>query len=175
MSVLCLYDLQSSNGWSKTMAQLLVGHNFKTAYKNPTKLHTTFFQHVFNHFVNFQSKWTANVEMTVALKLGVQKSNIIDTSNIGCVWHVLCMVYCLNREVPGLSMVPNCHHYHLRYSLNWSMAQLSSFSDSTVQQTGFAQKRLTFSCFNPNGSDCNAGFLWSTIKKGWKLKLTRLR
>ena len=32
--------------------------------------------------------------MTVALKLGVQKSNIVDTSNIGCVWHVLCMVYC---------------------------------------------------------------------------------
>ena len=75
------------------MAHFLVGHNFKTARKNPTKLHTTFFQHVFNHFVNFQSKWTTNVEMTVALKLGVKKSNIIDTSNIGCVWHVLCMVY----------------------------------------------------------------------------------
>ena len=75
------------------MAQLLVGHNFKTARKNPKKLHTTIFQHVFNHFVNFQSKWTTNVEMTVALNLGVQKTNIIDTSNIGCAWHVLCMVW----------------------------------------------------------------------------------
>ena len=100
------------------MAHFLVGHNFKTARKNPTKLHTTFFQHVFNHFVNFQSKWTTNVEMTVALKLGVQKSNIVDTSNIGCVWHVAYSAW-----YTGLSMVPNCHHYHLRYSLNWSIAQ----------------------------------------------------
>ena len=76
------------------MAQFLMGHNFKTAGEIPTKLHTTIFQHVFNHFVNFQSKWTANVEMTVALKLGVQKTDIVGTSNIGCVWHVLCMVYC---------------------------------------------------------------------------------
>ena len=59
-----------------------------------TKLYTTFFQHVFNHYVNFQSKWTTNVEMTVALKLGVEKSNIVDTSNIGCVWHALC-TYCI--------------------------------------------------------------------------------
>ena len=70
------------SGGPKKVAQLLVGHNFKTARKNSTKLHTTFFQHVFNHFVNFQSKWTTNVEMTVDLKLGVQKSNIVDTSSI---------------------------------------------------------------------------------------------
>ena len=76
------------------MAQLLVGHNFKTAGENPTELNTTIFQHVSNHFVNFQSKWTTNVEMTVALKLSVQKNNIVDTSNIGFLWHVLCMVYC---------------------------------------------------------------------------------
>ena len=76
------------------MAQLLVGNNFKTAHKNSTKLLTTFLQYVFNHFVNFQNKLTTNVEMTVALKLGFQKSNIVDTSNIGCVWHALCMVYC---------------------------------------------------------------------------------
>ena len=68
--------------------------NFKTARKNSTKLHTTCFQHVFNHYANFQSKWTTNVEMTVALKLGVEKSNIVDTSNIGCVWHALCTVFC---------------------------------------------------------------------------------
>ena len=37
-------------------------------------------------------------------------------------------------------MVPNCHHYHLRYSLNQCIAQLSSCSDSNVQQTGLAQK-----------------------------------
>ena len=79
----------------KKVAQILVRHtcSFKTAHRNPSKLHTTIFQHVFNHFVNFQSKWAKNVEMTVALKLGVQKTNIVDTRNIGCVWHVLCMVY----------------------------------------------------------------------------------
>ena len=76
------------------MAQLLVGHNFKMVRKNSTKLHITFFQHVFNHFVNFQSNWTTIVEMTVALKLGVEKSNIVDTSNIGCVWQALCLVFC---------------------------------------------------------------------------------
>ena len=64
------------------MAHFLVGHNLKTALKNSTKLHTTLFQHDFNHFVNLQSKWTTNVEMTVALKLGVQNSNIVDTNNI---------------------------------------------------------------------------------------------
>ena len=39
-------------------------------------------------------------------------------------------------------MVPNCHHYHLRYNLNRCIAQLSSCSDSNVQQTGLAQKDL---------------------------------
>ena len=79
---------------SEKVAQLLVGHNFETTLKNSTKLHTTFFQNVFNHYVNFQSKWTTNVEMTVALRLDVEKSNIVDTSNIGCVWYALCMVFC---------------------------------------------------------------------------------
>ena len=37
-------------------------------------------------------------------------------------------------------MVSNCHHYHLRYSLNLRIAQLSSCSDSNVQQIGLAQK-----------------------------------
>ena len=86
-----------NSGGPKKVAQLLVGHNFKTARNISTKLHTTFFQHfhnVFNHSVNFQSKWTTNVEITVALKLGVQKFNIADTSNIGCVLHALRMVNC---------------------------------------------------------------------------------
>ena len=86
--------IKNISGGAKKVAQLLEGRNFKTTRKSSTKLHTTFFQHVFNHFVNFQSKWTTNVEMTVALKLGVEKSNIVDTSNIGCVWHALRMVYC---------------------------------------------------------------------------------
>ena len=119
-----------------------MGHNFKSARKNPTKLHTTIFQYVFNHFVSFQSNWTTNVQMTVALKLGVQKTNIVDTSNIGFMWHVLCMVYYWNKEVPGSSIVPNCHHYHLRYNLNQCIAQLSSCSDSKVQQSRLAQNDL---------------------------------
>ena len=81
--------------------------------------------------------------MTVALKLGVEKSNIADTSNIVCVWRALRTVYCGNKEVPGWSMVPNCHHYHLRYNLNRCIAQLSSCSDSNIQQTRLAQKYLT--------------------------------
>ena len=92
MKIQQLNPIHNYNGWFKKVAQLLVGHNLKTALKNSTKLHTTVFQHVFNHFVNFQSKWTTNVEMTVALKLGVQKSKIVDTSNIGCVWRALRMV-----------------------------------------------------------------------------------
>ena len=84
------------------MAQLLVAHKFETAHKNPTKLHTTFFQHVFNHFVNFQSKLTTNVEMTVALKLGVRKTNceipaILDVHGMYSAWYTAgikkCQVY----------------------------------------------------------------------------------
>ena len=75
------------------MARLLAGLNFKTALKDSIKLHTTVFQHVYNHFVDFRCKWTTNVEMTVALKLDVQKSDIVDTSNIGCVWHAVCSLY----------------------------------------------------------------------------------
>ena len=37
-------------------------------------------------------------------------------------------------------MVPNCHHYHFRYNLVQFIAQLSSCSDSKVQQTRPAQK-----------------------------------
>ena len=37
-------------------------------------------------------------------------------------------------------MVSNCHHYHLRNSLNQCIAQLSGCSDSKVQQTELAQK-----------------------------------
>ena len=39
----------------------------------------------------------------------------------------------------GLSRVPSCHHYH---NLNRFIAQLSSCSDSDVQQTGLIQKDL---------------------------------
>mgnify|MGYP001800747324 CR=1 FL=1 len=61
------------HGGPKKVAQFLVVHNFKTVRKNSTKLLTTFFQHVFNHFFDFQRKWTTNVEMAVVLKSGVQK------------------------------------------------------------------------------------------------------
>ena len=81
--------MQYISGGPKKVSQLLVGHNFKTASKNSTKLHATFFQPI-----GFPKQMDNSVEMTVALKLGVQKSNIVDTSNIGCVWHELCMVYC---------------------------------------------------------------------------------
>ena len=44
---------------------LLVGHNFKPTRQNPTKFQTAISQHVYNYIVNFQCKWTTNVEMTV--------------------------------------------------------------------------------------------------------------
>ena len=44
--------------------------------------------------------------------------------------------------MPGLSLVPNSHNYHLRYNLNRCIAQLSSCSNSNFQQTGLAQKEL---------------------------------
>ena len=47
------------------MAQLLVGHNFKTIQKDSTQLHTASSKHDLNHIVIFQSQWTQNVEMTV--------------------------------------------------------------------------------------------------------------
>ena len=40
----------------KKMAQLLVGHNFKTIQKDSTELHTTSSQHDLNHIVIFQSQ-----------------------------------------------------------------------------------------------------------------------
>ena len=44
--------------------------------------------------------------------------------------------------MPGLPTVPNCHHYHLEYNLNWCIAQLSGSSDSNIQQAGLARKDL---------------------------------
>ena len=121
--------------------------------------------------------------MTVALRFGVEKSNIVDTSNIGYVWSALCMVFRWNEEVPGVSLVPNCRNYHLRYNLNWSIAQLSSCSDSNVQQTGLAQKDIPVVVLITMALIATRDFQ-SFIKKDWrncqflhkmiwKLKLTR--
>ena len=55
---------------------------------------------------------------------------------LGSLWYTAEIKMC------RVSMVPNCHHYHLRYNLNRCTAQLSSCSDSNVQQTGLAQKDL---------------------------------
>ena len=71
----CVLSLTGNNkldiiesGGAKTVAQLLVGHNFKTAQNHLPKLHT-FSEHVCNRIVKFQSHWDADVEMTVAEKL----------------------------------------------------------------------------------------------------------
>ena len=44
--------------------------------------------------------------------------------------------YTAEKKVYGAK----CHQYHLRYNLNQCIVQLSSCSDSNVQQTGLAQK-----------------------------------
>ena len=43
--------------------------------------------------------------MTVAQNLCVKKSYILDTSNIECVWHALCVTYCCHEDAPGLFVV----------------------------------------------------------------------
>ena len=48
-NVQTIYSVSYISGGPKKVAQLLVGHNFKTVRKNSTKLHTTLSQHVFNH------------------------------------------------------------------------------------------------------------------------------
>ena len=105
-------------GWCKKMAQLLVGHNFKFAAQEFTKIHSKVLPYVFSQIMNFQHKWTTNVEMAIAWKLCVQISIIVDTSNIECVQHALCMAYCCDKLVPSLSMVPNFHNHHCKYILN---------------------------------------------------------
>ena len=49
-------------------------------FQNRPKLWTILFEHAVNHILKLQSHWTANVEMTVAQKLSVQKSNIVDNA-----------------------------------------------------------------------------------------------
>ena len=124
--ILRLRPSHTISGGAKNMAQLLVGRNFKTAQQNSTKLETTISQHVFNHIVNFQSKWTTNVEMTVAWKLCVQKSDILHTRNIECAQRALCVAYCCDIVVTSLSMLPNFHHYHCKYIWNWFISHTTS-------------------------------------------------
>ena len=50
-------------------------------HKTAHEIFSTCFQSLWG----FSKQMDNNVEMTVALKLGVQKSNIVDPSNIGCV------------------------------------------------------------------------------------------
>ena len=47
----------------------------------------------------FKANAQKNLEMKVACQLCVQKSNIMDTSNIECVWHALCIAYSRDKEV----------------------------------------------------------------------------
>ena len=73
----------------------------------------------------------------------------------------------LLKKVPGLSMAPNCLNYHLRYNLNWCIAQLSSCSDSNVQQTGLAQKDLPVVVLITMALIATWNF-HSFIKKDWR-------
>ena len=45
------------SGGAKKVAQLLKGRNFKNTNKSSTKLHTTFFQHSFNHSNRIEVFW----------------------------------------------------------------------------------------------------------------------
>ena len=56
---------------------------FKTAHNN--------FQHVFNHIVNFQSKWTTNAEITVV----VMSCQMLDVYGMRTVWYTAEKKMCL--------------------------------------------------------------------------------
>ena len=47
------------------MAQLLAVQDLKTAWQDYTKRLTIFSQHVLSLILNFQSRWTTNVKITV--------------------------------------------------------------------------------------------------------------
>ena len=69
--------------------------NFKNVQKNYTKLSTTLFQRVLHHIVNNQSQWKCRNGSCLK-----SKNNIVDTRNIA---------YCCDKQMRGLSMVPNLH------------------------------------------------------------------
>ena len=58
-------------------AQPLVEYNFTTVRKNSTEFHTCPHQ-VLNQIVNFQRQRTTEIQIPVAWKLHVQKSNIVE-------------------------------------------------------------------------------------------------
>ena len=58
-------------------AQPLVEYNFTTARENSTEFHTCPHQ-VLNQIVNFQRLRTTEIQIPVAWKLHVQKSNIVE-------------------------------------------------------------------------------------------------
>ena len=82
-------------------------------------------------------------------------------------------------------MAPNCHHHHLRYNLNPHIAQLSSCSDSNVQQNQACPKDLAVVGLITMALIATRDF-HKVQQKGlekssipelmsWKLKLTRER
>ena len=60
-----------------------------------------------------------------------------------CVRYAPCMAYCCDKEVPGLSTIPNCQYFHCKGTIfklvYWAQ---SCCSDSHIQQTGVAQNDL---------------------------------
>ena len=97
---------------------------------------------------NFQSQQTTNAEITVAWKLYAHTSSVVDTSDIDCMWHTVCMVYCCDNVVPGLSLGVIIVTVNTIQSRDW----LQRLSHSTIR---VCPKGLTVSCFNENGFDCS--------------------
>ena len=79
----------------------------------------------------------------VAWKLRAQKSDIMDTRNMECVWHALCTACCWGKDEPDLYVVPNCQYYHGKNNLNHQcITHWSSWNDTHIPQTGFVQKDI---------------------------------
>ena len=100
------------------MVQLLVGQHFKTAWQNSTNFQKK--PVICSQSHSESSKNELQYRNGSCLKLLLKKTNIVYT-NIECVLHALCNAYCSDKVVPGLSIVPNCHHYQCGYNLGWCM------------------------------------------------------
>ena len=117
------------------------------------KLHKT--SHIISAFSPTQwifkanGQWTTKIDMIFAWKLRAQNCNIMDTRNIECVWHALCMAYCCDKQMPGFSMVPNFHYWYCKGNLNLNFNFTNRIFLNWLSGISFIE----------NGFDCNGIYI----------------
>ena len=106
----------------------------------------------------FSETLDRNVEMTVVRKLHIQKSNIVDTRSIDCVWHELERALCCDKTLPGLTIGPTVNLITVIQSKIGVWLTNSRCNDSHCNRQGLP-KSLAGSRFNENAFDCNRIFM----------------